>query len=445
MATLTIDIGVKLRKYQAEVTKFLKRFNVLCWHRRAGKSFWAAWYIVRSLLIMLRDNKHDNLQFAYIAPTKEQARRIIWDYLKLFTSKLPDVHYDEQKLIVTIRLPGRTPAKIFLLGVENFESIRGMYFDGVVCDEYSEWDPRAWRTVIRATIIDRKGWVIFIGTSKGPNHFAELFENSEGKEGWYTKKFDVDQTLAIDPVELEMMKLDLTPEEYAQEMMCSFIGSSEQFYYAHILDRMSQNNQIAVVPAIPMIETYTFWDLGISDYMAIWFVQKVGTEIRIVEYEEWVGKGMPQVAKILKQKDYLYGKHILPHDGGHREIGTGITRQEKLEELMGVGTVEVLPRTPVADGIDHVRAILPLCLFNLTTTKDGLKALKKYQKEFDHKNNVFKNNPLHNWSSHGSDAFRTFAMGAHILDYSIRRKANRNRPTQANIDDHNIFGYSIRK
>lgn len=434
---IVIDIGVKLRPYQLEVDRHLKRFNALVWHRRAGKSYWSAWRIVKEMVKIMQEGKLRNPQFAYIAPSKEQARNIIWDYLKQFTNSFPDVHYNEQKLIITVTLPGRTPAKIYLLGVENFESIRGMYFDGVVCDEYSEWDPRAWRTVIRATLADRKGWAIFIGTSKGPNHFAELYQERESDENWYCKKVTVVDSKAIDDDELADMKKNMTPEEYEMEMMCSFKGSTKGFYYAHIVEAMRNNNQILPLPAVPSAPVFTFWDLGISDYMVVWFVQKAAGQLRVIDYIEETGKGIPQICKMLKEKPYIYEKHILPHDGGHRSVDTGITRKDTLESIMGLGTVEVLERLPVADGIDKVREVLPQTFICSVKCEKGLKALSCYQKEYDHKLGIYKDHPLHDWSSHGADGFRTLAMGLKFIEYISNRKLQK-RPVQANME-YDVF------
>ena len=430
---ITIDLGVSLRPYQMEVSRGFKRFNVLCWHRRAGKSFWGAWWLVIRACLSIATGKRKNYQFAYVAPTKEQARKIIWDYLKDFTKNLPGIHYNEQTLTITISFPGRTTAKIFLLSAENYSSIRGMYMDGVVCDEYAEWDPRAWRTVIRQTLVDRNGWAVFIGTSHGPNHFAELYHEAEGREGWYCNKITVEDSKVIDEEELADMRKDMTDDEYAQEMMCSFAGSTEGYYYSHIIEKLRESGQILTIPFVPSIEVFTFWDLGISDYMSIWYVQKAAGQIRVLRYDEFVGKGIPEVAKIMREYPYIYGKHVLPHDGGHREVGSGRTRQASLEDIMGIGSVIVLERVGVADGINAVRELLHECFFDKAGTELGIKRLSKYVKEFDHKTNVYNDRPKHDESSHGADGFRTFANGLRVLEYSTKRDLKK-RSVRAKMD-----------
>jgi phage terminase large subunit len=127
-------------------------------------------------------------------------------------------------------------------------------------------------------------------------------------------------------------------------------------------------------------------------------------EIHLIDYYETSGESLAHYADILKEKDYAYSRHIAPHDIMARELGTGKSRLEVANEL-GID-FEVAPKLEVDHGIESVRNTLPHCYFDREKCKTGLDALRQYRKQWDDKNQVFKNKPLHDWCSHASDAFR---------------------------------------
>lgn len=208
----------------------------------------------------------------------------------------------------------------------------------------------------------------------------------------------------------------------------------EGAYYAEQYKKAEEEDRITKVPYDESLPVYTFWDLGISDSMAIWFIQFVGKEIHVIDYEEGEGEGIKYYIKILKEKGYIYADHLFPHDGDARELTTGVTRRETAESL-GLKPIKIVSKLPVSDGIDAVRNIFSRCWFDAVKCKDGLSALKKYKKELDEKRQVFKNTPVHNWASHGADAFRTFGVGygqyikvgESKTTYSKNKKAYRRR------------------
>lgn len=183
----------------------------------------------------------------------------------------------------------------------------------------------------------------------------------------------------------------------------------EGSYYGKNFSELKEKGQISSVPYDENTTVHTAWDLGMDDATAIWFIQMVGREIHVVDHEEGSGKSLVDWAKILKDKPYQYGKTLLPHDAKARELGTGRTRVETLENL-GFDDIEVAPRQSVDDGIHMVRTLLPRCWFDAVSCEQGIQAMKQYRKEWDDKRATYKNRPLHDWSSHSADAFRTFAL-----------------------------------
>lgn len=402
----SVDLGYKPRPFQAVLHRALKRFNVLVCHRRFGKTVFSIMEMIdKALRCELK-----NPQYAYIAPTYGQAKRVAWEYIKDFTKDLPGAKANEADLRIDIPRPDRgDKIRIMLLGAENPDSLRGIYLDGVILDEYAQCDPTIWGQVIRPALSDRKGWAIFIGTPKGQNHFYDIYNSARGLDSWHVAIYRASETGVVDAEELAEAQSTMTDEEYEQEYECSFAAALMGAYYGKYLNELEKKGQITnKVGYDPALTVSTYWDLGISDTTAIWFIQTVGKEVHVIDYLEEAGKGLEHYAKELKNKGYVYEEHFIPHDGAARELGTGKSRQETLRDF-GIRTT-IVPRQSVADGIHAVRMTLPLCWFNPTTCGKGLAALKNYQRKWDAKNKMFLDKPLHDWSSNGADAFRMFGL-----------------------------------
>lgn len=400
-----IDLGYKPRTLQTFIHRNLKRFNVLVCHRRFGKTY----LVEREMVDKGLRNPLKNPQYAYIAPTYGQAKRVAWEYLKDFVRHIPGVIINEADLRIDIPRPDRDDkVRFILLGAENPDAIRGMYFDGVVMDEFAQCDPILWGQVVRPALSDRKGWAIFIGTPKGQNHFYDIFQQGLNQPDWFVKVFKASETGVIDAEELAAARATMTEEEYEQEYECSFSAALLGSYYGKYMNEMEQQKRICNVPYDRNAMVSTYWDLGISDTTAIWFLQVVGREVHAIDYLENAGVGLEWYVRELKEKGYIYEDHWIPHDGAARELGSGKTRQETLRE-MGMRT-KICPKQSVADGIHAVRLLLPKMWVDKEKCKRGIDCLKNYQRKWDSKNKMFVDKPLHDWSSNGSDALRQAAL-----------------------------------
>ena len=134
----------------------------------------------------------------------------------------------------------------------------------------------------------------------------------------------------------------------------------------------------------------------------------------MIDYLENSGVGLDWYAGQIKSKPYVYGNHILPHDVEAKELGTGKSRKEVLEQL-GI-KVTVAPKLKVEDGINAVRMVLNRCWFDAEKCARGIEALKQYRTEFDEQRKVFRDKPLHDWTSHASDAARYLFTGIKKTD-----------------------------
>ena len=431
-----ISLDYKPRFHQDLIHRSLKRFNVLVCHRRFGKTV----LVLNEMVLRGLQNVLRNPQYAYLAPNYGQAKRVAWEFLKDIVRNIPGSRANEAELRIDIPRPQfGDHVRYMLLGAENPGSLRGIYLDGCIPDEFAECDPTIWGQVIRPALTDRLGWAIFIGTPKGRNHFwdvysrAMLLEKEENSE-WYTAIFKASETGIIPFSELEAARATMSEEEYAQEFECSFSAALIGAYYGKYMDEARKEGRICSVPYEPNALVHTYWDLGIRDTTVIWFMQQVGQEYHFIDYVEQSGEGIDYYVKELKKRPYNYGDHMLPHDGACKELGTGKSRQEVFRNL-GVRT-SILPRHSFEDGVNAVRMLLSKCYWDEKKCERGLNALINYERKWDAKNKIFTASAKHNWASHGADAFRTFGMG---MRPDSGRRANKRLPREAAFD-YSVFG-----
>jgi hypothetical protein len=199
---------------------------------------------------------------------------------------------------------------------------------------------------------------------------------------------------------------------------------TEGAYYAEDLMAAEREKRICDLPPDPELPVHTFWDLGIADDTAIWFGQVIGSgqgaaSWRWVDYAEGSGQALDFYARLLQHKAaarrFVYGEHVWPHDGGHRDPGIlgGKTRREVFESL-GFKT-KLLARHSLADGIEATRRLIRLSRFDADACRVGLTKLRRYRREFDAARGVFNATPRHDDSSHAADAFRMAAMGGNTV------------------------------
>ena len=411
-----LDTGYRPREPQKLIHHMVKdnRFTVVVAHRRMGKTVSAINQLIHSSLLCEKPNP----RFSYIAATYSQAKRIAWDYLLEYTRPLGAVANIAE---LRVDFMGR---RISLYGADNPDSLRGIYMDGCVIDEVGDINPVIWNSVVRPALADRKGWCMFIGTPKGNNHFKDLRDRADRKQDdWALLEFKASETKLLDPQELASARNEMGEDKYQQEFECSFNAAVEGSYYGTIINDLEKDNKITTIPKETLSKTYCAWDLGMSDSTSIWVAQVVGKEIRLVDYYENHGQGLDTYVQWLRDNKWSDAVQLLPHDVVVRELGTGKSRQEVLEDA-GL-EITVVKKLPVADGIQAVRRLLPRCWFD-KNVKQGIDALRNYRRVYDEKRNVFFDTPLHDWCSHAADAFRYLAVGLDETDSNWGQPLNIN-------------------
>ena len=202
------------------------------------------------------------------------------------------------------------------------------------------------------------------------------------------------------------------PEVYGHIWEGEFITHAEGAYYATEMNTLREDGRLGVVNYDPSMPVITSWDLGMSDSTSIAFWQQAqgSSEIRLIDYYEGDGVGLDHYARILQDKGYRYGEHVLPHDVRVRELGTGKSRLETLEAL-GIFPITIAPQLQVDDGIQAVRSMLANVWIDEERCERLIDCLRQYTREYNDKMKVWNSRPRHDWASHGADCVRYFAVG----------------------------------
>jgi hypothetical protein len=380
-------------------------------------------------------------RMAYIAPTFGQAKRVSWDYYKQYTKNFPGAVPHEQDLRIDY---AHNLGRQMLLSAENYVSVKGIYLDDALLDEYAEMDPAAWSEAVRPTLSDRRGGATFIGTPKGRNNFHKLYEyaTQSGDPEWFGAMYRASETGLIAKDELDSARRSMAEEEYAQEYECSFEAGLVGAYFARELAKSEAEGRVGAFPYDPNYSVDTYWDLGINDMTAIWFVQSKRGQHVAIDYYEISGSSIPEIMADVKKRPYSIGNFVFPHDVVARDLSTGKTQQQIFAQH-GARPSRVIPRVGTKrEGINAARMILPLTSFDRNKCKRGIECLANYQRRWDAKNNVFQESPLHNWASNGADAFQQFALGQRgdSRDSDFRNQESYYRGQTHAVTAYNPFG-----
>lgn len=241
------------------------------------------------------------------------------------------------------------------------------------------------------------------------DYFAELkakynIHTTPEQQQWYWQK---EKTLGED-----------IKREYPSIPSEAFAQSVEGAYYKKQFKFLYENGRIGELPNNSHLDVMTFWDLGVSDSMVIWFIRKIGEDrYQVIDYYENSGEGMRHYFKVLKDRGYTYSAHYAPHDIQNRSLmNDGKSRLDIAKEGYEIDGVkysvrfQVVPNIGIMDGIELTREILPRCEFDETKCEEGISHLENYRKEWDDKKGCWKDKPLHDHTSHGADGFRYFAV-----------------------------------
>jgi phage terminase large subunit len=440
-----VEIPYAPRRWAKGLHSSYKRWSALILHRRAGKTTAIlnhhqraatddAWELAR-LRFLLPDAPQVQLQkllrnrvYWHVMPTIKQAKLVAWDMLKEFSRPIPGIKVNNSDLLITYPPGPYGTSKLQLLGADDPDSLRGPALSGLSLDEYSQIPGNAFGEVLSKALGDHLGYCVFSGTIKGKDQLYQTYTSAKTLPEWYTVWQDIDTSLktesgptitalvrAMDDDRKLVLQGVMSQAEFDQEWYLSPEAAIKGAIYGDQLAAARKEGRVTRVPIEPTLPVDTDWDIGMGDSTAIWFTQSLRSgEVRVVDYYETTGEGIPQLAAMLKAKGYVYGQHWGPHDIVVQEFGTGKTRVETAREF-GL-KFEVTPRihgekgVEVEEGIKATRLFLSRCWFDETRCAAGLEALLHYRRDFNERLQEFKATPVHNWASHGADSFRGLAV-----------------------------------
>lgn len=420
------------------------RFVVDVWHRRAGKS--------TKKLLKILDRAYfcpfPRGRFAFVAPTYEQVKDIIWDELKSLLEKVPGSSIHEGALMARIPTAIGSTARIRLYGVDSpRQRLRGSYLDGIVLDEFQHVPPTVFTQQVRPMLSDasRRGvdvfgrknqWADFIGTALGKNHLYEYWRRAcqwmtgEGvligrgptarrtfSEDWAASLLRYTDTNILPPEEIEAIRAEITEAEFAQEYDCDFEAAVEGAVLREQLKDLKARGGVGDFPYEPSLgPVHTAWDLGWDDLMVVWFFQSYRGRHRFIHVIALGNTSIPQMVNLVRETRYPLGRNYVPHDIAVTDLAIGKTRRTILQEN-GLRPVTV-KKVSVPDKLAAARRFMPKCEFDSACTT-GLDFLALWRREKDPKTGLVRPDPVHDESAHYGDAFATAALG--VPNWTIDR------------------------
>lgn len=374
-----------------------QRWAVLNTHRRAGKTV----ALVNDVIVGALQCPQRKPQLAYVGPTFTQSKRIAWAYLKDYAEPYLAKPPSESELKVTLH-GDRT---IYCLGADNPDSLRGMYLDGGVGDEYALFRPSVFSTIIRPALSDRNGWWVFASTPRGKNLFYDAYRNAvKNPSTHFSMELKASKSGLIPSSELESLRRDMDSDEYAQEYECSFDAALKGAIYSEEVNSMFAENRIVPNLYDQYLPTHVAFDLGFTDstVAVFWQEGKDGT-LRVVGVNATNGKDIFHHIEALHAFPGELGTVWLPHDARAKNLQTG---RSIVEQFLGEKLpVKVVPNHKVRDRIFATRKLFPRIVIDADQGEELVEALKGYRREWDDKLLRFDDTPYHDWCSDFADGF----------------------------------------
>lgn len=393
-----------------------QKYSLMVCHRRMGKTV----ACVNDLVIKGLQTKKKNARYAYVATFRQQAKEIAWSYLKEATADIRIEAPRESEL--RVKLPG--DVWITLYGADNPDAMRGLYFDGIVLDEFGDMKPSLMGEVVLPCLADRDGWLAIIGTAKGRNQFYHYKNDAENDDEWFYQMSRASETGLLPADRLESLKKRMAPEKYAQEMECDFDAALPGTFYTDLMNKLEQDGQMVEHDLFnPDYQVEVAADLGLRDSTAWWFWQPDPEGgFNVIDYYEADGVHVDHYLEMLASKPYEF-KHLwLPHDSRAKTLATRRSTMEQFRvpssirpDLYDGGfvyPVRMTPKLSIQHGIDAVRMILPHCKINKVNCERGIDCLRGYRRNYNESLDSFSDTPVHDWASNGADGFRYLALVA---------------------------------
>jgi phage terminase large subunit len=382
-----------------------KRWAVVIAHRRAGKTV----AMCADIIVAALETNKPKPQFAYLAPFRDQAKKVAWNYLKELSKPIWAKPPNESELKLVINNGYGDQSTIFVAGADNPDALRGMYFDGVVLDEVGQIRPSAWYSVLRPALSDRRGWAIFAGTPAGKNFFWQMREEARlNPDTHVLLELPASKTNILHPDELRDARAQMTEETYLTEYEISFDAAIPGAYYAKLIGEAYEQGRVGDHPVDAENPVDLVADLGYTDSCSWWGWQTTRDGYRVCDFYEADGQPISHYIDWIKSRPYKVGQVWLPHDAKAKSLQTG---KSIIEQFLIAGiTPRLVPEMSLQDGIEATRLTIPKCWFDEKAVYEGLEHLRAYMREWDERTQTYRSRPKHDQHSHASDAFRYLSL-----------------------------------
>jgi phage terminase large subunit len=378
------------------------RYKVLYGGRGGAKS----WGIARALLIKgAKDPIRILCAREFQTSIKDSVHKLLCDQIE----SLGLLSFYE---ITQTSIRGRNGTEFSFVGLKNNVSNIKSYEGVDICwvEEAQTTSRLSWNVLIPT--IRKEGseiWISFNPELETDETYQRFVANPPAdsitmKVNWY------DNPWFPDTLKLEKDALKARDEEaYNQvwEGLCR--QTVDGAIFAKEMQQAEKEGRICRVPYDATKPVHAIFDLGWSDSTAIWFLQFIGMETRLIRYIEDSQKTISYYLATMQTYGYVYDKIWLPHDAENKTLAAAGRSIDDIVRAAGYKT-EIMPRVPIVDSINAARTIFPNCYFDREHTADGLACLRHYRYEVDPETGQFSRNPLHDHYSHGADAFRYIAL-----------------------------------
>ena len=214
---------ITLTKAQHQVSQSKARFRVLISGRRFGKTHLAITEMMKYAAKPLQN-------IWYVAPTFKMAKEICWSNLKTMLHSFNWIE-DINETNLTVKLK-KSNSVISLKSADQPDALRGTGINFLILDEFADIDKRTWFEVLRPSIADTLGDVLFCGTPRGYGNWSyELYLKAQGDKEWESFQYTTLQGGMVSQKELEQAQLDLDVRTFRQEFEGTFENYAGSVYY----------------------------------------------------------------------------------------------------------------------------------------------------------------------------------------------------------------------
>ncbi len=401
------------------------RYKVMYGGRGSGKS----WSVGRLLILKAVEKKR------LILCTRELQKSIKQSVHRLIRDQISLMGLDAFFEITDNYIRGKNGSEFIFIGTKhNPEEIKST--EGIdICwiEEAHNLTEASW-DIIDPTI--RKDgseiWVTF-NTRFKFDHVYQLFVANTPPPGAWVQKVNHQDNPYFTDVLIDQMEYakEIDYEKYLHIWEGELKILAKGAIFGSQVLKAREEGRFCKIPVAGSSQVFTFWDLGRNDHTAIWFMQNVGKEYRMIDYyenrlqdiehycrivsgratdKEMKEAGITQ-ADNLRRQAYIYGEHYMPHDVEAQSLGMKLTRKKQFENG-GVTPINVVPRIQNKnDAIEMGRQVFPEIWIDTERCDKGIECLSNYRYQYNDDRDTHNQTPHHDWASNGADAYMTFAQG----------------------------------